>query len=90
MHAAWLCRLNDPAPADLRTPADIAAWELQHNWPEFCPRLEVDPALGDGYRFSRQGGTPVLTGGHTGILYGAYRLLFDHLTGINAASFLCP
>ena len=84
MHDAWLRRLNDPAPADLRTPADIAAWELRHNWPERCPRLEVDPALGDGYRFSLQGGTPVLTGGPAGILYGAYRLLFDRLTGEKA------
>lgn len=66
------CWLAEAAvPETLQTPAETARWELaQAGAP--CA-VTVDPAMGDGYEIAPGGGA--ITGGETGVLYGAYRFL---------------
>ena len=78
----WLSRLKDPVPASLKTPAEIAAFELSRALPDIRVTLEEQPALGEGYRIKLlPGGGFRITGGNTGLLYGAWRLIMGRLSG---------
>ncbi|MCE5343205.1 MAG: hypothetical protein LLF96_06420, partial [Eubacteriales bacterium] len=71
--ACWL-----PAgevPQTLRTPAEIADWELRRQGVDCV--LEMQPGLGDAYEIAPSGDACHIRGGDTGILYGAYRLLLS-------------
>lgn len=66
------CWLPKAAPPDtLHTPPDTARWELAEAGVDCA--LTMDPALGEGYEIAADGSA--VTGGETGVLYGAYRLL---------------
>ena len=71
----WLPFLPQDVPAGLASPADTARFELE--LAGVSARLSIDPALGDGWRI--EGDT--ITGGETGVLYGAYRLLMARAAG---------
>ena len=75
----WLSRLQYAVPADLKTPAETARFELDHALPDTRILLEEKPDLGDGYRIDLLPGMIRLSGGSTGLLYGAYRLILDCL-----------
>lgn len=78
----WLRKLKTEVPFTLKTPAEVARFELENNLPGFCFELCEQPGMGDTYRIESRGtGSYILTGGSTGLLYGAYRLIEDHLTG---------
>lgn len=67
----WLPFLDSALPEQLASPEEVARFELRAAG---CPvSLTVDPAMGDGYEIA----DGALTGGPTGILYGAYRLLMS-------------
>ena len=80
---AWLSRLQDLdfSPA---SPEELAKFELGSALPSLSVRLEADPAMGEGYRIRREpdGGT-VISGGSSGILYGAYALIRSSLSGVS-------
>jgi len=75
----WLPFLPNPPSPHLTTPLDLAAEELAQGGA--AVRLSCDPAMGEGFRLTQEDGRLVLTGGETGVLYGAYRLLFAQKTG---------
>ena len=78
----WLSQLKDPVPDGLKTPAELARFELSHALPDPAVTLAEDASLGDGYRIEplADGGLRI-AGGSTGLLYGAYRLILDRLCG---------
>ena len=68
---AWLPCLTRDVPADCDTPAKLAAFELRSACERLgkpAPILREDPAMGEGYAFDGA----AVTGGPTGVLYGAY------------------
>ena len=76
----WLTRLKDPVPAGLKTPADLAGFELSCALPDTLVTLEEQPALGEGYRIESLPGSGFrITGGNTGLLYGSWHLIMDRL-----------
>ena len=80
----WLNRLTAPVPAGLTDPADLARFELESAG--ICAALQEDPSLGDAYRIDPQeNGLFRLTGGKTGLLYAAYRLVTARLCGEKTA-----
>ena len=88
MNLNWLSKFP-PLPEDfsgLEQPSDLARWELSRFLPEPGFTLEKDPALGDAFHIS--GST--ITGGETGLLYGAYALLRHMLGGAPLPSESCP
>ena len=66
-------------PATLRTPRDIAAWELTAAG--MTCEITVEVSLGESYCLDKTSRTMCLTGGETGVLYGAYALLRGALLG---------
>ena len=78
----WLSQLKDPVPDGLKTPAELARFELSHALPDPAVTLAEDASLGDGYRIEAlDDGSFRIAGGSTGLLYGAYRLILDRLCG---------
>ncbi len=76
----WLNRLPASVPAVPATPADLARLELENAG--IPAELREDPSMGDAYRIDpREGGLFSLTGGKTGLLYAAYRLITSRLCG---------
>ncbi len=77
MNLNWLRKF--PAPPDRweddLTPSECAKRELEQAFPGRDFMLTCSPALGDTFAMDRMGATVALTGGETGILYGAYRLI---------------
>ena len=78
-YAAWLPMLPETVPDTCRTPADTAAFELKQAG--LVCRLTEDASLGDGYELKEENGALGLTGGKTGLLYGAYRAIFAKAAG---------
>lgn len=71
----WLPYLQGDVPADRAGCADVAAFELALGCQRLgvaTPELRPDPALDEDYHIFTDGGKTVITGGDTGILYGAY------------------
>ena len=76
----WLNRLSAPVPAGLSDPAGLARFELESAGVGAV--LHEDPSLGDSYRIDlREDGLFLLTGGQSGLLYAAYRLISSRLCG---------
>ncbi len=76
----WLNKLSASVPAGLKQPADTARFELDQAG--LIADLKENPSMGDGYRIERNPeGTFLLTGGQSGLLYGAYRLITATLCG---------
>ncbi len=78
---AWLRQLSWTVPEDLSTPAEIARFELEHALPGVSVSLNEDISLGEGYRVERVPSGWHVTGGSTGLLYGAYALILKHISG---------
>ena len=78
----WLAHLPKELPEELRTPADIAAFELDSFFTArgiSCPyTLALSEELGDAWLLEDS----CLTGGPTGILYGAYSLIRCAVAGL--------
>ena len=68
----WLNQLNSVIPDNLNEPADLALYELESAFPGISFDLCEQASMGDGYRIEPLNGeTCRLTGGKTGLLYGA-------------------
>lgn len=75
----WLRQLCKSVPDDLKTPADVALFELQHTFPQGLFSLHEEEELGDSWYVDCQpDGSFRLTGGKTGLLYAAYELISRH------------
>ena len=81
----WLPFLMDDVPAALRSPADVARFELEQALPRIAPDTPValccDAAMGEAFRVTREGSSITITGGEIGLLYGTYRVLMALYTG---------
>ena len=77
---AWLHKLTD-LPAGLSSPADVARCELASALPGIPCTLDTDASMGEGYRVEKTDGGCRISGGSTGILYGAYALISRILSG---------
>ena len=76
----WLGRLSPAVPADLTSPAALARYELDSA--SIPASLQEDPSMADAYRIDPfPDGSFRLTGGQTGLLYAAYRLITLRLCG---------
>ena len=73
----WLNQLSSEIPEELKTPAETASFELKSALPELPCILREDQSLGDAYSIVPRSGGYLLTGGSTGLLYAAYRLIGD-------------
>lgn len=76
----WLPFLDADVPDDLKTPAEVAAFELEAGCKTLGipqPELKSDPELDEGYEISEN----TVTGGETGILYGVYAFLTAKAAG---------
>ena len=81
-YPAWLARFKDSEVPFLEKPSDLAEFELCRAFPDTVHRIVVDASMGDGYAFSGNAdGSVTVTGGSTGVLYGAYRKIIANLTG---------
>ena len=78
---AWLRSFSPDIPDSLTSPADVARFELDHAVPGVSVSLEPVPSLGEGYRIRRSGEGWSVSGGDTGLLYGAYALIMCLLSG---------
>ena len=77
MNLNWLKNfpsLSSGLPLDIR-PSDLARMELASAFPGRRFSITLAASLGDAFVVDRIGGTTVLTGGETGLLYGAYELI---------------
>ena len=81
MNLSWLQKfpsLSSSLPVDC-SPSDLARAELEAAFPGRDFRLTCSPSLGETFVLDRIGATTVLTGGETGLLYGAYALIRHEL-----------
>ncbi len=85
IYRAWLPFLAADVPATLSTPAQVARFELDQALPVLAPgwtvTLEENDTLGEGFQLHREGNAVTLSGGASGLLYGAYRLLMALAAG---------
>ena len=73
---AWLSRLNTDLSFAPSSPEVAARAELSAALPGTVCRVVTDPSMDEGYRISREtDGSYTVTGGKTGVLYGAYALV---------------
>ena len=77
----WLQSLNWEIPDHLSAPSDVARYELDRALPDFPVTLKNDPGMGDGYRLQKTGSGWEISGGETGLLYGAYALILKNQCG---------
>lgn len=85
-YPAWLSRFTDLDIPLFDKPEDIAAFELARALPEQDYGISVHEDMRDRYAFiTNEDGSVTLTGGSTGVLYGAYRKIFSALTGTDFA-----
>ena len=78
----WLNHLTSSVPADLKKPAELARYELDSAG--IAAGLREDASMGDAFRIEQQADHSfLLTGGQTGLLYAAYRLITASLCGEN-------
>ena len=75
----WLPFLKEEVPAHMTNPAQVARFELDQALPELAPQLQVQLKLSgdaeEAFTLRREGNLITISGGETGLLYGAYRLL---------------
>ena len=72
MRQAWLSALPRPVPEEMKSPAQVAAFEAEQVWPDVRFTLQKD--WGESYSLEKTGNAYAITGGETGVLYGAYAL----------------
>ena len=81
----WLPFLPEAVSADFLSPSQTARAELEQGLAflksGLSVGLQLQAELGDSFRLEREGDCLTLTGGETGLLYGAYRLLMALYTG---------
>ena len=78
----WLGKLSKTPPVTLKTPAETARFELESFFPHTPFDLYEQTDMGDAYQIvPGNDGFFSITGGSTGLLYGAYRLIMDTLCG---------
>ena len=78
---AWLHALPD-LPDSLSTPSAVAAWELSCALPGTVVTLNTVPDMAESYRADRSAdGSWNISGGETGVVYGAYALILKSLSG---------
>ena len=79
---AWLSRLNADLSCAPSSPEELARRELSAALPDTACSVVTDPGLGEGWSISRKpDGSLAVTGGKTGVLYGAYALIRRVLSG---------
>ena len=78
---AWLSKLSADLPADLHSPEELACFELSHALPGITYRTETVHVLGEGYLVEKEPDGFHISGGPTGVLYGAYALIRRTLSG---------
>ena len=80
----WLKHLTSSVPAGLKKPVELARYELESAG--ITADLREETSMGDAYRIERQqDGSFLLTGGRTGLLYAAYRLVTALVCGESMA-----
>ena len=73
---AWLSQLYTDLTYTPSSAEELARFELSHALPNISFSMRTDPSLGEGYRILREAdGSYLISGGSTGILYGAYSLI---------------
>ncbi len=73
---AWLSRLNADLSFVPGSPEELALYDLSRALPDTSFKTEIVQDLGEGYRIHRESdGSFCISGGPTGILYGAYALI---------------
>lgn len=77
----WLNRLTREVPSSLKTPPELARWELENALPDTPCVLVEDSALGDAWTVEPLPEGYRLTGGAAGLLYAAYHLITSLLCG---------
>lgn len=79
----WLNRLSYHVPEKLLRPPEVARFELDHALPGTTVDLNLQEEMGDAWEICPdEDGSMCLSGGETGLLYAAYRLIMDSLCGI--------
>ena len=81
MMKSWLHSLTWDIPGHLSSPSEIALYELEHALPDTAVTLSRIPEMGDAYSLERKAGEWILSGGETGLLYGAYFIILKTLAG---------
>ena len=72
----WLKHLTESIPPDLKTPSDVASFELQHALPNIRFSLFINEEMDESWTVDlRPDGSYLLTGGSRGLLYAAYGLI---------------
>lgn len=80
---AWLTALKEPVSAALKTPRDVAAFEIRQYFEQkgLQVQIAVDAAMGESYAIEKTENGFCVRGGETGVLYGAYALILVHQRG---------
>ncbi len=87
MNETWLNMLQRPVPAEIRDPRELALSELKLAFPGEDFVLNTVPEMDEGYQVRHQEGKWLLTGGRTGLLYGAYALIRRRFSGAGLPDF---
>ena len=72
---AWLHQCPGEIPKGMVSPCEMAKFELDNTFPETAWKIRVVPEMKDGYRIDQEDDSWVLSGGETGVLYGAYAMI---------------
>ena len=78
---AWLHQCPGEIPKGMGSPCEMAKYELDNTFPETEWTICVVPEMKDGYRIDQDDGRWVLSGGETGVLYGAYAMIRKYYSG---------
>ena len=78
---AWLHQCSGEIPKGMGSPCEMAKYELDNTFPETEWTICVVPEMKDGYRIDQDDGRWVLSGGETGVLYGAYAMIRKYYSG---------
>ena len=75
---AWLNRFPLSRPAEPSSPSETAALELTCACPDLKVSLNLQKEMGDRFAISGDPSGYYLSGGESGLLYGAWHLIFSH------------
>ena len=75
----WLPFLSEDVPAELKSPADVARFELAQALPLVAPDMKAE-LISDGtdseaFSVRCEDNALTISGGNPGVLYGVYRVL---------------